>query len=70
LSETFQPPELLPIEPAERRVLSEEDKERPIWEVILERVDRIPVEELEPMPPDGSVNHDHYLYGAPRQEGR
>lgn len=22
---------------------------------------------LEGLPPDGSVNHDHYLYGAPTQ---
>lgn len=27
----------------------------------------IPPEELDKFPVDGSVNHDHYLYGAPKQ---
>jgi hypothetical protein len=67
VSETFQP-QLLPIEPVERTVLS--DKDRPIWEVILQRVDRIPEEELEPIPRHESVNHDHYLYKESRKKGR
>jgi hypothetical protein len=41
---------------------------RPIWEVITELSAQVPMEEWEKLPSDGSVNHDHYLYGAPKQE--
>ncbi|MGH9946620.1 MAG: hypothetical protein ACRD6X_05410 [Pyrinomonadaceae bacterium] len=40
---------------------------RPIWEVITEISSEIPLEEWETLPSDGSVNHDHYLYGAPKK---
>ncbi len=40
---------------------------RPIWEVIAEISSEIPDEEWEKLPSDGSVNHDHYLYGAPKK---
>lgn len=40
---------------------------RPIWEIIAEISDEIPNEEWEKLPSDGSVNHDHYLYGAPKR---
>ena len=40
---------------------------RPIWEVITEISSEIPIEEWEKLPSDGSVNHDHYLYGAPKK---
>jgi hypothetical protein len=72
MSELKTRPELLPIRPVERVVRSDEERNRPIWELIGERVETIPEGELEPMPPDGAVNHDHYLYGAlrgPRGQG-
>lgn len=28
----------------------------------------VPVEEWDKLPHDGSINHDHYLYGAPKVE--
>lgn len=40
---------------------------RPIWEIIAEISEEIPKEEWEKLPSDGSVNHDHYLYGAPKR---
>ena len=40
---------------------------RPIWEVIAEISSEIPDEEWEKLPADGSLNHDHYLYGAPKK---
>ncbi len=40
---------------------------RPIWEVIADISSEIPDEEWEKLPSDGSVNHDHYLYGAPKK---
>jgi Protein of unknown function (DUF2281) len=39
-----------------------------IWEKIRERTARIPPEEWEHMPTDGSCEHDHYLYGTPKRE--
>jgi hypothetical protein len=70
MSEVIAKPELLPIEPVEPFVLSEADRKRPIWEVIAERVKEIPEEELDKLPHDGAENHDHYLYGAPKQKSR
>lgn len=29
---------------------------------------KVPVEEWEKLPHDASINHDHYLYGAPKIE--
>lgn len=40
---------------------------RPIWEVMTEISREIPDEEWAKLPADGSVNHDHYLYGAPKK---
>jgi hypothetical protein len=39
-----------------------------IWEKIRERAARIPAGEWENMPTDGFRQHDHYLYGTPKQE--
>lgn len=40
---------------------------KPIWEVIRELGETIPEEERARIPVDGSLNIDHYLYGAPRR---
>ena len=40
---------------------------RPIWEIITEMSSEIPDEMWDELPSDGSVNHDHYLYGAPKK---
>jgi len=50
-----------------RLAIIEERKKRPIWEVITEISSEIPEEEWAKLPSDGSVNHDHYLYGAPKK---
>lgn len=42
-------------------------KSRPIWEIAKEISESIPLEEWQKLPSDGSVNHDHYLYGAPKR---
>lgn len=70
MSETLPKPELLPFEPVELWVPPEEDRQRPIWEVICERVEQLPVGVLEPMPTDGSENVDHYLYGASKRSSQ
>jgi len=46
---------------------SQESAERPIWEVILERVKDLPPEEAVRGPCDGAEEHDHYLYGTPKR---
>ena len=40
---------------------------RPIWEIIEEVVNDAPRGTWDAVPTDGSINHDHYLYGAPKQ---
>lgn len=42
-------------------------QERPIWEVIREISSEVPDEVWEQLPRDGSLNVDHYLYGAPKK---
>jgi hypothetical protein len=42
-------------------------RERPIWEVIAEISSTVPDEEWAKLPSDGSLNVDHYLYGAPKK---
>jgi len=40
---------------------------RPIWEIIEEISSQAPPGTWDSVPTDGSVNHDHYLYGAPKK---
>ena len=41
---------------------------RPIWQIALELGATVPDEEWAKVPPDLSVNLDHYLYGAPKKD--
>jgi hypothetical protein len=43
------------------------EKIRPIWEIIEEIGNQAPPGTWDDVPTDGSVNHDHYLYGAPKK---
>lgn len=43
-------------------------RELTIWDEIVEMGQRIPSEELDRIPTDGAVNHDHYIYGWPKRE--
>ncbi len=40
---------------------------RPIWEIIQEISNQAPRRTWDDVPTDGSVNHDHYLYGTPKR---
>jgi len=40
---------------------------RPIWEVVDEINSSLPEDTWENVPTDGSINLDHYLYGAPNR---
>jgi hypothetical protein len=41
---------------------------RPIWEVVDEINASLPADTWENVPTDGSINLDHHLYGAPKQQ--
>jgi hypothetical protein len=41
---------------------------KPIWEIIEEVNAELPKDTWDDVPTDGSVNLDHYLYGAPKQQ--
>jgi hypothetical protein len=40
---------------------------RPIWEVVEEVNAGLPADTWDSVPTNGSINLDHYLYGAPKQ---
>jgi hypothetical protein len=50
--------------PTEKKV----SKHKTPWEIASKLVARIPKEAWDKIPADLSVNADHYLYGAPKQE--
>jgi hypothetical protein len=41
---------------------------RPIWEIVDEINASLPADTWENVPTDGSINLDHYLYGAPKHQ--
>jgi len=41
---------------------------RPVWEIVGEINAGLPADTWENVPTDGSINLDHYLYGAPKQQ--
>jgi hypothetical protein len=41
---------------------------RPIWEIVEEINGGLPKDTWDDVPTDGSINLDHYLYGAPKQQ--
>ena len=47
---------------------SEKPKKRKFLQEIEEIMSQLPKEAFEGYPTDGSLNHDHYLYGAPKRE--
>lgn len=40
---------------------------RPIWDIFEEVADSLPEEIIADLPTDGASQHDHYLYGSPKQ---
>jgi hypothetical protein len=47
------------------------DKKQSVAEFLLEfaasNAKDVPAVELEKLPTDGALNHDHYLYGSPKK---
>jgi hypothetical protein len=44
-----------------------EETGTPIWELFEEASLAIPDEEVDRLPTDGSLQHDHYIYGTPKR---
>jgi hypothetical protein len=44
------------------------EAQKKIWDILDQAANSIPPEERAKMPPDGSYQHDHYLYGTPKRE--
>jgi hypothetical protein len=42
--------------------------ERPIWDLIAERMKMLPPEVFERLPEDAASQHDHYIYGLPKRD--
>jgi hypothetical protein len=51
----------------ESEVADLQTSQQPIWEFAQELMQDAPPEELAKLPIDSARNHDHYLYGAPKQ---
>ena len=45
-----------------------EPESKNLWDKIREIMESVPPEAWEGTPADGSINVDHYLYGAPKRE--
>ncbi len=52
-------------EEAVNRALEEDP--RSVWDIFAESRKRLPPRELAQLPSDGADEHDHYLYGQPKQ---
>ena len=44
-----------------------EETDKPVWELFEDASREIPDEELDRLPTDGSLQHDHYIYGIPKR---
>ena len=55
-------------ENAESSENAEKPKKRKFLQQIEEIMSQLPKEAFEGYPTDGSLNHDHYLYGAPKRD--
>jgi hypothetical protein len=44
-----------------------ESPRKTMWQVMQDCIKDIPPEAFDDLPTDGGVNHDHYLYGAPKK---
>ena len=44
-----------------------QETNKPIWEHFEDTSLEIPDEELDRLPTDGSLQHDHYIYGTPKR---
>ena len=57
----------LEIEADERGVLLRRVEGKPLWQVVAEAAEALPVDTAAQLPTDGAEQHDHYIYGVPRR---
>lgn len=50
-----------------RSLATNQPCDRPVWEIISERMKSLPPDVLDCLPHDAASEHDHYLYGAPKR---
>ena len=43
---------------------SKGEPDRPVWEIVADRMKNVPPEVFDRLPRDGASEHDHYLYGS------
>lgn len=55
------------LELVEKLAEQAEPRRTTIWETIEDIVNQVPPEAWDEVPSDGSLNVDHYLYGAPKK---
>jgi hypothetical protein len=46
---------------------SSEERGKPVWEFFEAASREIPDKEANRLPADGSLQHDHYIYGTPKR---
>ena len=46
-----------------------EKTDKSVWELFEDASRELPNEELDRLPKDGSLQHDHYIYGTPKRPG-
>lgn len=55
-----------------REINKEEAKEKPPQRKLMQKLEelraKLPKDAFKDSPTDGSLNHDHYLYGSPKRE--
>ncbi len=42
--------------------------DRPIWDIIVDRMKDVPPEDMAALPKDGASQIDHYIYGVPKRD--
>ena len=52
---------------AESRARPRRNYRKPLGQMIAELTKDVPKEDLDRLPRDGSLNHDHYIYGTPKR---
>ena len=63
----LKPAQPLPLKEHEQVRVTVEPARPPIWERIAALTADAPPEELAKLPTDGASQHDHYLYGTPKE---
>jgi ssDNA-specific exonuclease RecJ len=57
-----------------KKIGIEDEDEKPVERKFMQKIEelrkKLPDDAFEGSPTDGSLNHDHYLYGSPKREVR